>query len=80
MLLSELETGAEAIVDSVQDIAPGDAVARRLRDLGFVAGEAIRLLTRGPLGGDPLLVQVGYTRFAMRGGEAARVRLRRDHG
>lgn len=80
MLLSELKTGAEAIVDSVQDLTPGDAVARRLRDLGFVAGEVIRLLTRGPLGGDPLLVQVGYTRFAMRGGEAARIRLRTDHG
>jgi ferrous iron transport protein A len=80
MVLSELPTGAEAIVESVQDVAPGDAVARRLRDLGFVSGEAIRLLTRGPLGGDPLLVQVGYTRFAMRGGEAARVRLRRHDG
>lgn len=80
MLLSELKTGAEAIVDSVQDLTPGDAVARRLRDLGFVAGEVIRLLTRGPLGGDPLLVQVGYTRFAMRGGEAARIRLRSQHG
>ena len=80
MLLSELKTGAEAIVDSVQDLTPGDAVARRLRDLGFVAGEVIRLLTRGPLGGDPLLVQVGYTRFAMRGGEAARIRLRTDYG
>lgn len=80
MLLSELETGAEAIVESVQDVTPGDAVARRLRDLGFVAGEAIRLLTRGPLGGEPLLVQVGFTRFAMRGGEAARIRLRRHDG
>ncbi len=80
MLLSELKTGTEAIVDSVQDLTPGDAVARRLRDLGFVAGEVIRLLTRGPLGGDPLLVQVGYTRFAMRGGEAARIRLRSQHG
>lgn len=80
MVLSELPTGAEAIVESVQDVGPGDAVARRLRDLGFVSGEAIRLLTRGPLGGDPLLVQVGYTRFAMRGGEAARVRLRRHDG
>ncbi|HQZ31151.1 MAG TPA: FeoA domain-containing protein [Arenimonas sp.] len=80
MLLSELETGADAIVESVHDVTPGDAVARRLRDIGFVAGEAIRLLTRGPLGGDPLLVQVGYTRFAMRRGEAARIRLRNSHG
>lgn len=77
MTLSELETGAEATVDGVHDVEPGDAVARRLRDIGFVAGETVRLLTRGPLGGEPLLVQVGYTRFAMRRVEAARVRLRR---
>ena len=80
MLLSELPTGADAIVESVADVTPGDTVSRRLRDLGFVSGEAIRLLTRGPMGGDPLLVQVGYTRFAMRGGEAARIRLRRHDG
>ncbi len=80
MLLSELPTGSDAVVESVQDVTPGDAVSRRLRDLGFVSGEAIRLLTRGPLGGDPLLVQVGFTRFAMRGGEAARIRLRRHDG
>ncbi len=80
MTLSDLPAGIDAIVDFVQDSAPGDAVARRLRDLGFVSGEGVRLLTRGPLGGEPLLVQVGFTRFAMRGGEAARVRLRRRDG
>jgi len=80
MVLSDLPSGSNAIVESVLDTAPGDAVSRRLRDLGFVAGEAIRLLTRGPMGGDPLLVQVGFTRFAMRGGEAARIRLRRNDG
>ncbi|MBP6596548.1 MAG: ferrous iron transport protein A [Arenimonas sp.] len=80
MTLSELPSGIDAIVDFVQDKAPGDSIARRLRDLGFVSGEAVKLLARGPLGGEPLLVQVGYTRFAMRGGEAARVRLRRRDG
>lgn len=78
--LSELPSGIDAIVDFVQDTSPGDSIARRLRDLGFVSGEAVKLLARGPLGGEPLLVQVGYTRFAMRGGEAARVRLRRRDG
>jgi ferrous iron transport protein A len=78
--LSDLPAGIDAIVDFVQDRVPGDAIARRLRDLGFVSGEVVRLLTRGPLGGDPLLVQVGFTRFAMRGGEAARVQLRHRDG
>ena len=30
----------------------------------------------GPIGAEPLLVQVGFTRFALRRSEAARIRLR----
>jgi len=75
MVLSDLETGAHGTVDDVHDAGPDDIVARRLRDLGFVPGETVRLVTRAPLGGDPLLVQVGFTRFAMRRQEAARVKL-----
>ena len=33
----------------------------------------VRLVGRGPIGADPLLVQVGYTRFALRRNEAARI-------
>lgn len=75
MTLPELQTGRHGVVSAVQETGPGDTVARRLRDLGFVAGETVRLVTRGPLGGEPLLVQVGGTRFAMRHAEAARIRL-----
>ncbi len=53
-----------------------DPIAARLRDLGFVSGEPVRLVARGPLGGDPLVVQIGYTRFALRKAEAARVFVR----
>lgn len=77
MVLSDLETGAVGTVDAVHDASPDDVVARRLRDIGFVSGETVRLVTRGPLGGEPLLVQVGFTRFAMRRQEAQRVRLQR---
>lgn len=73
--LSELATGESATVVGVDDAAPRDAIAGRLRDLGFVAGEPIRLVTRGPFGGEPLLVAIGGTRFALRAGEAARVRV-----
>ncbi len=75
MLLSELAKGDSAVVSQVDDNGPDDAIAQRLRDLGFVAGEPVRLVARGPLGADPLLVQIGYTRFALRRTEAARVRL-----
>ena len=65
-----------AVVDTVEDQSPTDAIARRLRELGFVAGEEVQVVAAGPVGAEPLLVQVGFTRFALRRAEAARVRLR----
>lgn len=78
--LAQLPPGHLAFVVAVEDAQPDDAIARRLRELGFVAGEPVRLLTRGPFGGDPLLVAIGGTRFALRRAEAARVRLAVDAG
>jgi ferrous iron transport protein A len=57
----------------VRDLHANDAIARRLRELGFVKGEDVRLVARGPIGGEPLLVQVGFTRFALRISEARRI-------
>ena len=76
MTLTELPLRALAIVDSVQEMGENDNIARRLRELGFVDGEQVQIVARGPLGAEPLLVQVGFTRFALRRSEAARVRLR----
>ncbi|MEQ1512458.1 MAG: FeoA domain-containing protein [Lysobacteraceae bacterium] len=73
MKLTELTRRVEARVESVQDLAPNDAIARRLRELGFVAGERVEVVATGPFGADPLLVQIGFTRFALRRSEAARV-------
>jgi ferrous iron transport protein A len=67
-----------ATVETVHDRQPNDAIARRLRELGFVAGEQVQVLASGPVGGEPLLVQVGYTRFALRRSEAARVQVSAD--
>jgi ferrous iron transport protein A len=70
-----LNKGASAVVREVEDAHSADPIARRLRELGFVRGEAVRVVASGPLGGDPLLVQIGFTRFALRKSEAARVHL-----
>lgn len=75
MRLSELKKGESAVVREVEDAHADDPIARRLRELGFVGGEPVRVVACGPLGGDPLLVQIGYTRFALRRAEAARVLL-----
>jgi len=73
MQLSELPRGIRATVVKVSDLANPDPIAARLRDLGFVAGEPVSLVAQGPFGADPILIQVGFTRFALRRSEAARV-------
>ena len=73
--LSELQKGIAALVQAVEDATPSDAIAQRLRDLGFVKGEPVKVVALGPIGADPVLVQVGYTRFALRRSEAARVHI-----
>ncbi len=71
--LSQLANGITAQVKAVEPTSAADSIASRLMELGFVAGETVRVLAAGPMGGEPLLVQIGYTRFALRRAEAARV-------
>ncbi len=76
MRLSDLPKGAPAVVDRVDDAHAADPIAQRLRDLGFVDGEPVRVVAVGPMGGDPVLVQIGFTRFALRRAEASRISVR----
>lgn len=84
MRLSQLKRHQQATITSIIQLgqaAPelvadhkiSDAIARRLITLGFVPGEKVRVLARGLFGGDPILVQIGFTRFALRLAEAARI-------
>ncbi|MDO6386086.1 MULTISPECIES: FeoA family protein [Uliginosibacterium] len=73
MKLSELTPGVPATVLQVCEQGSPDPIASRLRDLGFVAGEPVSLVAHGPFGAEPLLVQIGFTRFALRRSEAARI-------
>lgn len=75
MNLSQLTVGQEAHVQAVTPQGEGDAIAMRLLDLGFVPGEAVRCIALAPFGGDPILVQVGFTRFALRASEAVRIQI-----
>ena len=76
MKLTQLPRRIAAIVKDVEDRAPNDGIARRLRELGFVSGELVEVMAAGPVGAEPLLVQIGFTRFALRRAEADRVRIR----
>ena len=49
--------------------------ARQLEEIGFFPGEQVMVMTRGFPGGDPLVVRIGQSTFALRGAEAACVRV-----
>jgi ferrous iron transport protein A len=49
--------------------------ARQLEEIGFFPGEQVTVLTRGFPGGDPLVVRIGQSTFALRGAEAACIRV-----
>lgn len=71
--LSQLEKGAAGIIQEVKAAYSTDQIAQRLRELGFLPGELVRVTARAPVSADPLLVQIGATCFALRNTEAARV-------
>jgi ferrous iron transport protein A len=68
MLLYELPNGARATVERVvatsRDV--DENVLRRLGELGFLPGEPVQLLRRGPGGREPLAVLIGETMFGLR--------------
>jgi ferrous iron transport protein A len=68
MLLNELANGARATVARVVKASDEvDAGAlRRLAELGFIPGEPVQLLRRGPGGREPLAVVIGDTMFGLR--------------
>ena len=49
--------------------------ARWLEEIGFIVGESAMLMARGLPGGDPLVVRIGQSTFALRRAEAACVRV-----
>lgn len=77
MKLSDLPLHSAAIVVDVTDLGGDDRLGRRLRELGFVADEPVKVVAKGPFGAEPLLIQIGFTRFALRRAEADRVQVRK---
>ena len=78
MLLNELPNGAHATVERVA-AASGEidgAALRRLAELGFIPGEPLQLLRRGPGGREPLAVLIGETMFGLRWLEAQCIEVR----
>ncbi len=67
MSLSVLTPGTVGAVIGVGlDSNTFSPVERRLTELGFVSGERIEVLAQALPGGDPFVVRVGTTTFALR--------------
>ena len=47
-----------------------------LEDIGFIVGEIVTVTGRSALGGDPLVVRVGASTFALKRAEAECIRIR----
>jgi ferrous iron transport protein A len=75
--LSLLRKGARAVVAGMAEAAGDEerAVQLRLRELGFVPGETVRVVAVSFPGADPIAVRVGATTFALRRFEAAMVQV-----
>ena len=82
--LAELRRGEAAVVAGLAEVAgfddglgSGAILLARLRDLGFVAGARCEVIARMWPVGDPLVVRIGGSTFALRRAEAAAVRVTR---
>ena len=71
-----VQTQSSIILDDRSEDA--DALLARLRDLGFIAGARCEIVASMWLGGDPLVVRIGGSTFALRRAEAAAVRVLRQ--
>ena len=79
MRLSDLKVKQSAVIQQVHretnDTSSPDLVASRLETLGFIPGTKVQVITKGVFGGDPILIQVGFTRFALRKFEAEKIEI-----
>ncbi len=69
--LADIEIGEKCVVRQL--VAPSGMPEwlTQLEDIGFIAGEPVTLMARGAFGGDPLVVRIGLSTFALRKAEAA---------
>src|SRR5665213_3829726 len=75
--LADLGVGTRARVVSVTagGAATSAEMGRRLAELGFLPGEAVRIVARGLLARAPIAVRIGTGTFALRLFEAACIRV-----
>ena len=73
--LDRASIGEALTVYQVQAPQAAPEWERWLEEIGFIAGEQVTLMARALPGGDPLVVRVGQSTFALRRAEAACVQV-----
>ena len=73
MKLNELRPGRKARVESFEGATT--ELETKLREVGFSEGDEVETLTHGPFGGRTLAVRLNRSIIALRGGEAAMIRV-----
>jgi ferrous iron transport protein A len=68
--LDRLPKHEKAWVKAVRSLESQSGLARQLEDIGFVPGEQVQILSKAMIGGDPMVVRVGQSTFALRQAEA----------
>jgi ferrous iron transport protein A len=68
-------TSARVVSVSASDSKAPAEVGRRLAELGFLPGEAVRIVARGLMARAPIAVRIGTGTFALRLFEAACIRV-----
>lgn len=79
--LALLKKGDSATVTGLAEAVGADQLAIKIRllELGFAAGERIRVVAESFPRRDPMAVRVGNTIFALRRAEAALIQVTTDH-
>lgn len=68
--LSHLPDRMPATITQVVSPPHSPDWAARLAEIGFLPGEEVRVMSRTLLGGDPLVIRIGDSTFALRKAEA----------
>ncbi|MBY0574043.1 MAG: ferrous iron transport protein A [Undibacterium sp.] len=73
--LDSVANGEQFVVQRLVATGASAEWLQQLEDLGFIAGEPVTIMARGAFGGDPLVVRIGLSTFALRKAEAACVQV-----
>lgn len=76
--LDRLSAHQPARVVRVNDLAQALPVARQLEEIGFIPGERVQVLSKALFGGDPMVVRVGVSTFALRRAEAQLIEIKAE--